>query len=455
AMQSVGKRLENAGVGPGSVVGLHVPSGRDYILLTFALWRCGACVAPIPVELALPEKTQFLRTVALDFVLTQEGGASFLDPVKRGTPAAILPHAQLWRVQPGREHPPGFAAINSAFIRFTSGTTAAAKGVVLSHETIHERIEAADLVLRLGPSDRILWLLSMAYHFAVSIVGYLSKGSTVVLLPNHFAPAIVAAAQRWRTTLMYGAPAHYVWLAGMASPPRLPDLRLAISTTAPLDGRAAQAFREKFGLPVTQALGIIEVGLPFINTDFANQNAGAVGRVVPAYQLRLEDTGLGEGLKEILLAGPGFLDAYYEPWRVRSEIMPTGWFHTGDVGTIDEDGCVVLRGRTKDLISVLGLKFFPQEVESVLTQHPAIQAANVFARTHSRLGEVPSARVVLRPGLPRRPSEAEIVDYCRQRLAHFKVPERIEFVDALPKTASGKVLHRDFPANEGTTRERP
>jgi long-chain acyl-CoA synthetase len=161
--------------------------------------------------------------------------------------------------------------------------------------------------------------------------------------------------------------------------------------------------------------------------------------VLPAYRLRLADVGLGPELKEILLSGPGFLDAYYQPWRPSAAVMPDGWFRTGDVGTVDADGCLTLRGRAKDVLSVLGMKFFPQEVEAVLASHPGVSAACVFARPDARLGDVPQARVVPRGG---GPTEAELIAFCRARLAEFKVPQRIEFVPALPRTASGKVLHR-------------
>src|SRR5262249_46182577 len=150
--------------------------------------------------------------------------------------------------------------VDAAFLRFTSGTTGAAKGVVLSHDTIRERIAAANEVLRVGPEDRVIWLLSMSYHFAVSIVGYLSVGAAVVLLPNHFARAIVEAAERHRATVIYGSPVQYEWLTACEPPAALPAVRLAVSTTTGLGRATAEAFRARFGLPVTQALGIIEVG---------------------------------------------------------------------------------------------------------------------------------------------------------------------------------------------------
>lgn len=436
--------LARAGVRAGDCVGLHCPSGVDYIVGAYAVWRCGGCVVPIPEELADNEKREICREIALDHVISTRRRGAFLETFERGTRVEFLPGTIVTPVRNVEPRPLAFAAINSAFIRFTSGTTGSSKGVVLSHETIYQRIMAANDVLRIRPHDRVVWLLSMSYHFAVTIVGYLSLGATIVLPPNHFARAISDSTRQHDATLIYGSPAHYAWLAECEPHAPLPSLRLALSTTAAIDARAAEKFQRRYKLPVTQALGIIEVGLPFINVDFAATRCAAVGRVLPSYRLRMQDVGLGEGLKEILLGGDGFLDAYYRPWRLRSEIMPDGWFRTGDVGELDADGCLFLRGRTKDVINVLGMKFFPQEVEAVLASHPAVASACVLARRDQRLGEVPIARVVAKAEANGHCSASQLLDYCRQRLASYKVPERIEFVAALPRTASGKVLHREI-----------
>jgi long-chain acyl-CoA synthetase len=431
-----------AGVGAGACVGVHAPNGAAYIAATYAAWRCGACAVPVPAELAAPEKERILRSVAIDFVVSPSKSAGFLAQCRNGDPVEVPQGLAVYPLRRLREAPPGFVALNPAFVRFTSGTTSAAKGVVLSHETIRDRVLAANDVLNVGPDDRVVWLLSMAYHFAVTVAGYLSHGASIILPVNNFADAILAAARAHRGTMIYGSPAHYGWLAAAPSAAPLPDLRLAVSTTAPLGPETGERFRNRFGVPLTQALGVIEVGLPFINTDFAADRCDAVGRVLPAYELRLTDAGLGDGLKLIALRGPGLVDAYYDPWRPRSEVAPDGWFTTGDVAEVLPDGCVVLRGRVTEVINVLGMKFFPQEIEAVLAEHPAVESACASARPDPRMGEVVHAAVVPRPGAASTPSATELIDWCRARLASAKVPRRIEFVAALPRTASGKVLHR-------------
>jgi long-chain acyl-CoA synthetase len=447
AIGSSAERLRAAGVGPGACVGLNCPSGVAYILATYAAWRSGACIVPIPTELTRPEKEQILQTVALDFVIAPPTRAGWFAPHQRGAAIELWPAASVYPVVPLRQRPPDFAGINAAFVRFTSGTTATAKGVVLSHETIYERFSAANEVLRIGPEDRVVWVLSMAYHFAVSIAAYLSYGAAVILPRDHFAHAILTATAQHGATIIYAAPPHFTWLAHSDEAAPLADLRLAIATTAALDRGTAQLFQSRFDLPVISALGIIEIGLPFINVAGTAETPDALGKVLATYELRLADVGLGRNVGEILLRGPGMLDAYYDPWQPRAAILKGGWFHTGDVATLDGEGGVRLCGRLKDVINVLGMKFFPQEVEVVLRGHPAVESACVAARPDARLGEVPEAKVVLRPGAG-AVTERDLRAHCEKQLALFKVPQRIEFVPVLPRTASGKLLRRTAATTE-------
>jgi long-chain acyl-CoA synthetase len=451
-IRSLAGKLLEAGVRPGMNIGLHYPSGGTYIAYTYAIWAAGACVTPIPAELAGPEKRLIQRRIALDAIVTSRRGHEPLMEEAGRIGGELPDDALLLSATRLRTPPPGLAALDPAFIRFTSGTTGTAKGVVLSHATIRARIAAANAVLAIGPADRVVWLLSMAYHFAVSIVAYLSYGAGIVLPANAFGVSIRKAANTHDATLIYGAPTHYE-LMTHETDGRLPGgLRLAIVTAARLRPELARRFRARFGIALNETYGIIEAGLVAINHDRAWEHPGSVGRALPAYTLKLgtpsgrsadhdPDTGGG---REILLRGPGLLDAYYDPWRPRSEILTEGggWLATGDLGRIDADGYLTLIGRTKDLISVGGMKFFPQEVETVLEQHPDIAEACVYGMPHPRDGERPWADLTLAASTTSAPDAAVLERHCRPMLAPYKVPHRFRIVAALPRTASGKLLRR-------------
>jgi len=451
AIQTVAGKLFAAGVVPGACVGLHFASSPEYIIYTYAIWHCGGCVVPIPVELTVPEKAEVFRCIAMDYVLTSTRGASKLAGIVSGTPVPVGPGAVLMATADKLEHPSGFDQNDSAFIRFTSGTTGASKGVVLSHETIDQRIRAANEVLSIGSRDRILWVLPMSYHFTVSIVSYLTFGATIVLPENHFAAAIGDGIDRTSATILYAAPTHYALLAEYPHARSIASLRLAISTTSSLDERTAMQFAERFDRPIAQALGIIEVGLPCIHTDASLERWDSVGRILPSYSLRLENVGLGDQSLEILLKGPGMLDAYYRPFRPRAEIMPDGWFRTGDVGYMDENGYLFVKGRSKNVMNVMGMKFFPEEVERVLASHPEVEAASVWHTSPDRRGEHVLARVVTKNRNGSATLAMSLREYCKDRLALYKIPERFEFVESLPTTASGKILHRPLQRSDALT----
>ena len=432
--------LSRHGVRKDHCVGLHCQSGRDYIRLTYAIWRLGACVVPIPTELSAEEKMRVCQGIALDHILSDRGGQrmlapAFAEPAQRADDFIWIAPARRFR-----ETPAAFGEVNAAFIRFTSGTTGTSKGVVLSHETIRDRIDAANEALKIGDQDKVLWLLSMSYHFAVSIVAYLSFGAAIILARNHFAKSLIEACNRHGITLIYGAPMHYELMAHDTGSDRLPSLRLAISTTIALNRSTVEAFDRRFGHTLSQALGVIEIGLPCIDLYMRPDKWGSVGKLLPAYELLMEDVGLGNDLRRIKFRGKGFFDAYYDPWRAREEVMADGWFDTGDLGVLDADGYLFIKGRSKDIINVAGMKFFPQEVEAILNTCPGVQESCVFAHKHDLFGEVPHAQVVLASPDAASVGEGELREFLAQHLAHYKIPEHIEIVPELVRTASGKLV---------------
>lgn len=446
-IEDAAARLREAGVRPGMCIGLHYPSGFDYIVWAYATWACEAVVVPIAVELVPDEKSALSTSIQLSGIISMPGGEKYFDKVRAGGDQDLGGSARFVPVQSDTSHPEGLEGLNPAFIRFTSGTTSTSKGVVLSHETVFDRIMAANAGLAIGPDDRVIWLLSMSYHFTVSIVAYLQFGATVILCSDHFGKTIVGTAAAHEATIIYGSPVHYHFMAHDATGTALPHLRLAISTASSLREETADAFLARFGIPLNQAYGIIEIGLPCINLTRSPENRTSVGKPLPDYEVRLRDVGLGADLMAIDIRGKGIVDAYYDPWMPRSEIMEDGWFRTGDLGRFDAEGNLHILGRSKEMISVAGMKFFPQEIEAILEEHPSVKEAYVFGRPDPRMGEVPQARVVPADG-GTGIDERTLRDFCLERASAYKVPEKIEVADALPRTASGKLVRHQIRVGE-------
>ena len=400
---------------PAARVALDCPNGAAHVVLALAIVRAGKCLVPLASELAAPERERVLRETGVGAVVDGSGGIREI----AAPPDEVFSEHTL-------------AALNPAFIRFSSGTTGRSKGVVISHETLLARVRAANRGLGIGPADRIVWILPMAHHFAVSIVLYLLHGSTTVIVNSHAADDVLAAGRRYGGTVLYGAPFHHALLAAEGSGLPWPTLRLAVSVAAALPLKTAQAFHNRYGVPLSQGLGVIEVGLPLLNLRCAREKPGSVGRPLPDFQAEVRS---GD---ELYLRGPGIFDAYLRPWQPREQVLHDGWFRTGDLARIDGDGDVFLLGRSHSVINVGGLKCFPEEIEAVLGEVPGVAAARVSGRENVRFGAVPVAEIEASdPARP--PSAGTMAMHCRKALAGYKVPVSFQIVKALPRTASGKL----------------
>jgi long-chain acyl-CoA synthetase len=209
-----------------------------------------------------------------------------------------------------------------------------------------------------------------------------------------------------------------------------------------MPAQISDAFHAKFGFAPAEAYGLIEVGLPCLNTETRSGGRGTVGRVLPDYEVRLRAPD-AEGIGEVLLRGKGMFDAYLSPWRLRSECLDDGWFSTGDLGRLDEAGRLCLLGRTKAVIISAGMKVFPEEVEAVINAIPGVSESLVFGEEHPQLGQVPIASVVLAPTVEGDAAfVAGLRRACCERLSPYMVPVEFRLVGSLPRTTSGKLARK-------------
>jgi len=437
-------QLSRLEVRPGQGVGVRARNGRAFVIAALAALGCGAVVMPIHHQMKPDELAGMLACAPLCAILSDGFGPA---PAGESTSQLKLLDGTALRFtrMAGAKQPlaPGIA--DAAFVRFTSGTTGAAKGVALTHRGVLERTRAANTGLRLTCEDRVLWVLPMAYHFYVSILLYLEAGATVIVCADYLAESILDAAIEHKATFLYVTPMHVCMLTGEPSKRALPpSLRRVMSVSSRLHPQAARDFLARYGVPVSQGYGIIEVGLPIMNIAEAAEHPEAIGRPLVAFEAAIFDDGLepladGE-TGQLALRGPGMFAGYLSPPRRREEVLRDGWFLTGDLAHRDSGGRIVLDGRTASVINVAGLKVFPEEVAAVLDQHPAVLRSRVTTRPHPQTGEVVHADVLLRRGGAGATRE-EILAFCRQRLSNYKVPTSLELVIELDLTSSGKVRH--------------
>ncbi len=433
--------LKNYGVREGMGVGVQGGNSRYFIIFAYAVMECNAVVLPMSSQLSELETLEIIKIAQLHAIIHENNKVSFINLVIHTVPSG----SQIWKLNFNADSnlPVSIAehVHQPALIRFTSGTTGVSKGVVLSHTSIKERIEGANAVLQLGPGDRILWVLSMAYHFVVSIILYLHHGCGIIICNDFMASSILELINKHKATFLYVSPVHIRLLANDSGQQQMSSINKVISTSTAVTKQQCDVFYHRFQKPVSQAYGIIEIGLPVINFEKSVESPDAIGYAVPGYEVAILDENFSEltpgTMGQLAIRGPGMFDAYLSPPVKRDQILKHGWFLTGDLASISEDGLIKVEGRLKSMINVAGNKVFPEEVEFILNQFPGVAASRVSGYQHSLTGESVQAELMIKSIA--LPDMEEIRKFCRERLSPYKVPQKIHFVNKLPMTDSGKL----------------
>lgn len=424
--------LARLGVRAGDVVAVASPSPVGFIATVLAIWAVSA--APLLAAASLGR--QELRAIAAgvaDWLVTDEGATG--ERMAEAVGGTLVDGDPLLAVAGSGQDLPRQGSL--ALVKLSSGSTAEPKTVALTAEAVLAEAAAVCGVLSLSEADAVLCPVPVhhSYGFDLGFLPMLTAGSMLHVHAPLVPRRLLAELQGSEVTVLLGVPALYRALvdAPLDEPPDLSHIRFPLSCTAPLDPKLVGEFHERFGVPICQHYGASETG--GVTTHVPSEVLrlpSAVGRAMTGVRIEIVDG-------EIAVSGPALAVGYLSGAPVGLSPFRGGRFHTGDLGNLDLDGFLTVGGRRDAVVNVGGLKVSPLEVQWALERHPAVREAGVLGRDDGRGGRYVHAVVALAAAA----TERELIEHCRRELAEHKVPRRIEFRDALPRTASGKVRLRD------------
>ncbi|WP_046301290.1 long-chain fatty acid--CoA ligase [Mycobacterium sp. UM_Kg27] len=451
--------LAAGGMQRGDRVGYAGLNHPDFLVTLFAAARIGASFVPLNWRLTADEFGYILGNAQVHTLVADAERAAVIDAVRRqaGLRRAIaLTPVPGWEVldellaERAPLADPVFAEPDDiAVIMYTSGTTGHPKGAMLTHANLFWNNINALLTFDTSQHDVSL-VCAPLFHIGglnVTTLLTLQKGGRIVLMPTFDPAEALRLLAEERVTTMFGVPAMFLFMSHRPefADTDLSSVRSFVYGGAPVPEPLIRRYAER-GIPFAQGYGLTETAplALVLRTDEVGVKIGAAGnQVLPLSDVRLvdlENQPVPAGTRgEICVRGPQVMAGYWRnPEATAAVIDGEGWFHTGDIGQADDEGYVWVLDRVKDMVISGGENVYPAEVEDVLYGHPAVAEVAVLGTPHEKWGEAVTAVVVLRPGATLELDELR--DHARQKLAAFKLPIRLEFVDALPRTQSGKVV---------------
>jgi long-chain acyl-CoA synthetase len=452
--------LAAAGVGPGDRVGLMLPNVPAFAIGCYGALAADAIVVPMNPLLKSREVAYYLSDSGAKALLAWH---AFADEAAKGAAEA---GAQLIRVEApdmsdllsglGPAHDqPTCRDDDTAVILYTSGTTGHPKGAELTHAGLARNAElTARTLLKNNPDDVTMGCLPLFHVFGLTcgLNATVAAGGQLTLLPRFDPAKALEIIERDAVTIFEGVPTMYAALLhhpgadAQAARMKARTLRVCVSGGASLPVEILRGFEEKFGCVILEGYGLSETSpVASFNHPDKVRKPGSIGTPIEGVYMRLiDDDGYtvpdGEA-GEIAIRGHNVMKGYWGKPEATAQAIPDGWFRTGDMARVDEDGYYYIVDRKKDLIIRGGYNVYPREVEEVLHEHPAVAEVAVVGIPHPELGEEIGAAVALKPDTTA--TEDELRAFARERVAAYKYPRHVWLVDALPKGPTGKILRRE------------
>ena len=371
----------------------------------------------------------------------------------------VFPYASLLRGTQRLQVPYGDPETSLALLQYTGGTTGTPKGVMLSHANQAANVtQTAVWFHLLKQKPQVFAALLPIFHVYGLMTCLLLPAAlkaTVVAIPRYDPGELLHLIEKHKINMYPGAPSVYLSLMQHKDFAKydLSSLEYGVSGSAPIPGAALEKFQQMSGSKIAEGYGLTESSPITHLTPLANtQKFGSIGLPLPGTRARIVDMDVGTiempvgELGELIVSGPQVMSGYYNRPDETAGALRNGWLYTGDIAYMDEDGYFYIVDRKKDMAIVGGYNVYPREIDEVLLSHPGVKEAVSVAIAHPTRGEMLKAFVVPKDGVTL--TLAEIVSYCRKRLAGYKVPRQVEFRDTLPRAATGKILRRTLRDEE-------
>jgi len=425
------------GIGKGDRVAIWAPNSAGWLIAAFGAVTAGAVVVPVNTRFKAEEAADIITRSGAKAVLVQNGflGQDFSVPA--GVPAIEITSGFLDSGQPYAAK--GLLGTDIADIIYTSGTTGRAKGVMMNHEqTLRLYTEWCDLAdLRQGDRYLIVNPFFHTFGYKAGCISSLIRGATILPVPVFDVPAVVDLIKAEKITMLPGAPTLYHSLLAVPDKHRLATLRAGVTGAADIPVELIRRVHEELPFQtLATGYGLTEAGTVTLSRpgDTFEDIATTAGRPCDGVEVRIAADA------EVLVRGYTVMQGYLDdPVATAETIDADGWLHTGDLGAVDDAGRLTIVGRKKDMFIVGGFNAYPAEIEGFLLEHPAVRQAAVIGVPDERMGQVGKAFVVCREG-DEVLSETDLIAWSRDRMAGYKVPRYVEFLDELPLNATGKVM---------------
>lgn len=460
-LDELANRAANAlgalGIKKGDRVALFLPNIPEFVISYLGILKIGAVAVSLSAMLksdevrfilndctakaiittsALREQVPADDLAYLKFILIAEGETDG-EMSLAGLLADASPQARSLSMEP----------TEPAAIIYTSGTTGFPKGATLSHGNIVSNMHSAKHCCSMRPDDKLLLYLPLFHCFGQNFIlnAGLTAAATVVLQRRFEPDKVVETVASEGITMFFGVPTVFAKLLEMEpSQLELKSVRYYFSAAAVMPTEIIKRWQQQYGQLVREGYGLTETS-PFSSYNHDSQyKLGSIGIPIENVEMKVVDS---EGKElpsgevgELVVRGPNVMIGYWNRPEENAKVFKEGWFHTGDLGRMDEDGYFYIVDRLKDMINMSGLKIYPAEVERVLYQHPAVAEAAVYGAPHPLKGEIVKAQIRLKLGTAI--ASEDLKAFCAKRMATYKVPQTIEFVETLPKNATGKILKR-------------